>query len=218
MAAEAVVRITAAKVGVGAILPVGEFHFGVFEGNSIQPITTGNNQANGSIRFTDFYLDHEGEYNYVIRETSSPGGWIADQTEFPVKVEVVLESDNEDDDDDDDNDRLVAYIEYTDGFPLFVNTLRNVDDGLVEFPCIRFTEEGDFEYTIRETTPDGDGWTTDKREYEVIIHVVDDGQGNLIPTIEYVGGEFPSFVNTYHANEICVPLSAINSVAPCRLK
>jgi hypothetical protein len=49
---------------------------------------------------------------------------------------------------------------------------------------------------MEETTPDGNGWTTDKKTFNVTVTAVDDGKGKLISTVDYPDGT-PTFINRY---------------------
>lgn len=72
----------------------------------------------------------------------------------------------------------------------------NDDAGNVSFPASEFTAPGTYTYTLRETTPSNDDWTTDSRAYRVIVTVSDDGYGHLYASVSYPDGP-PAFVNTY---------------------
>ncbi|MDR3051764.1 MAG: hypothetical protein LBU67_08595 [Oscillospiraceae bacterium] len=70
--------------------------------------------------------------------------------------------------------------------------------GRVVFPVLSFTTPGTFIYTIRESSPSGDGWTTDSRTYPVSVTVTDDTLGQLTAVIAYPAG-LPAFINAYAA-------------------
>jgi pilin isopeptide linkage protein len=71
-------------------------------------------------------------------------------------------------------------------------------NGTIDFGAHIFTEPGDYEYTVTEATPLPAGWTSDKASYKVIVHMEDDGKGNLIATVTYPdSGAAPNFTNTY---------------------
>jgi pilin isopeptide linkage protein len=71
-------------------------------------------------------------------------------------------------------------------------------DGLIDFGEHIFTEPGDYEYTVTETEPLPAGWTSDKESYRVIVHMEDDGKGNLIASVTYPDSvSAPKFTNTY---------------------
>jgi pilin isopeptide linkage protein len=75
-------------------------------------------------------------------------------------------------------------------------TASNNADGSVLFPAITFGEPGVFNYTIREITQSGAGWTTDDSVYPVIITVTDNGTGQLVTQVNYPDGA-PVFTNTF---------------------
>jgi len=91
-------------------------------------------------------------------------------------------------------------------------TRENEDEceGNIKFPCIEFTEEGVFNYTIRETSTSGNGWITDEKKYPVIVTVTDDN-GTLTASVEYPEG-IPEFTNRYEPQAVCVTLCA-NKIA-----
>ncbi|MDR0992130.1 MAG: hypothetical protein LBL87_04430 [Ruminococcus sp.] len=71
-------------------------------------------------------------------------------------------------------------------------------DGTIDFGTLSFTEPGDYDYTVSETTPLPAGWTSEKASYRVTVHMEDDGKGNLIASVSYPdSGSSPVFVNTY---------------------
>jgi len=205
MAATAVVRIEGKKLVLGGVLSEELFQYGVYEQGTDDLVATGVNEDDGSITFTDITLTEEKDYNYVIREINAASGWTLDETEYRVKVSVKK--------DHEDEDEFLVDIEYTDGFPIF-NSTKEIDDEeadskvVVGFPSVDFTKPGVYEYTIRETSEDGEGWTIDKTEYPVVITIVDNGMGHLVPTIEYPNG-FPVFQNSYAATSISILLSAL---------
>ena len=69
------------------------------------------------------------------------------------------------------------------------------NSAIINFPELTFTEPGDYKYIVKEITPTNDEWEIDKTEFPVIIHVTDDGEGNLVAKPEYPNG-IPEFVNT----------------------
>jgi pilin isopeptide linkage protein len=66
---------------------------------------------------------------------------------------------------------------------------------------INFSEfdlpEGEYDFIMHETTPDGGGWHSDKREIPVHISVTDNGDGTTSAKITYPDGE-PIFTNTFN--------------------
>jgi len=93
-----------------------------------------------------------------------------------------------------------------------------VDDDInVLFPDVCFYKEGVYEFTVRETSVSGDGWTTDPREYPVIVTVTDDGHGKLTAHVEYPEGK-PKFINKYEPKSVCVKFTATKIAIGAPLK
>lgn len=72
--------------------------------------------------------------------------------------------------------------------------------GNVNFPAITLSQPGIFYYTMRELTPEGGGWTTDTSVFPVTVTVIDNGEGQLVATVDYPAG-FPSFTNIFRQPE-----------------
>jgi pilin isopeptide linkage protein len=195
------VKLAGTKLALGNILPNHYFNFSVYDEND-NLVTTGTNRPNGEIDFNPFNLTNEGEYLYTITEDGLVGGnWTVDPSEFTAKVTVTEEHVS--------SSELAASIEYPDGYPIFKDFYLDPEKGLVEFPCITFTEEGVYTFTIKEVLTPKPGWELDDSEFEVTITITDDGKGNLVPKVEYHANNFPEFVNRYNAKSVCVPLSAL---------
>jgi pilin isopeptide linkage protein len=73
---------------------------------------------------------------------------------------------------------------------------RTTNDGCgnITFPAIVISQPGVYTYTIRELTPSGCGWVTDKRVYTVTVTVTALGDGTLTASLSYPNGA-PHFVN-----------------------
>jgi len=183
------------KIAIGAALVGGEFVFAILEENITTPLYTATNDANGLITFSGLNFSTVGDFHYTVREIHAPAGWIADTREWPIEIHVT-----------EVQGELVAVVEYPEGVPVFENKHENVDCGAFQFPAMSYDEPGVYEYTLRELTPSGDGWTTDGRTIRVVVTVVDDGHGNLVATVSYPDG-FPSFVNTYRVEPTRVIIS-----------
>lgn len=69
--------------------------------------------------------------------------------------------------------------------------------GSVAFPALTFAEPGTYVYTISEVNDKQANVTYDTATYQVIVNVVDDGQGNLVATVAYDDGAAPTFKNSY---------------------
>lgn len=80
-------------------------------------------------------------------------------------------------------------------------TATNDANGMVVFPAIGYTEPGAYQYTIAEVKGDESDVTYDESEYAVTVTVEDNGEGSLVATVAYEGGNAPVFTNTYNAPE-----------------
>ena len=74
---------------------------------------------------------------------------------------------------------------------------KNDAAGSVAFPALTFAEPGTYVYTISEVNDKQANVTYDTTTYQVVVNVVDDGQGNLVATVAYDGGAAPMFKNSY---------------------
>lgn len=74
---------------------------------------------------------------------------------------------------------------------------KNDAAGSVAFPALTFAEPGTYVYTISEVNDKQTNVTYDTATSQVVVNVVDDGQGNLIATVAYDGGAAPTFKNSY---------------------
>lgn len=80
-------------------------------------------------------------------------------------------------------------------------TATNDANGMVVFPAIGYSEPGTYQYTIAEVKGDESDVTYDESEYVVTVTVEDNGEGSLVATVAYEGGNAPVFTNTYNAPE-----------------
>lgn len=80
-------------------------------------------------------------------------------------------------------------------------TATNDVNGMVVFPTIQYGEAGTYQYTIAEVKGDESDVTYDESEYAVTVTVEDNGEGSLVATVAYEGGNAPVFTNTYNAPE-----------------
>lgn len=80
-------------------------------------------------------------------------------------------------------------------------TATNDANGMVVFPAIQYGEAGTYRYTIAEVKGDESDVTYDESEYAVTVTVEDNGEGSLVATVAYEGGNAPVFTNTYNAPE-----------------
>ena len=190
------VRLVMSKIAIAHSLRGGEFGFGIFNQNDVR-LYAATNDRHGLIVFPAVRFSSPGDYHYTVREIFHPPNWEADTRIWPIHITVTQGADN----------RLYAIVDYPESTPVFKNMYQCETCGLVEFPELTFNQPGTYEYTLREETPSGDGWTTDGRLIRVVVTVVPDGHGNLVATIDYPEG-FPTFVNTYSANPARIIISA----------
>lgn len=80
-------------------------------------------------------------------------------------------------------------------------TATNDANGMVAFPAIQYGEAGKYRYTIAEVKGDESDVTYDESKYAVTVTVEDNGEGSLVATVAYEGGNAPVFTNTYNAPE-----------------
>lgn len=80
-------------------------------------------------------------------------------------------------------------------------TATNDVNGMVVLPAIQYGEAGTYQYTIAEVKGDESDVTYDESEYAVTVTVEDNGEGSLVATVAYEGGNAPVFTNTYNAPE-----------------
>jgi len=191
------VQLLMSKVAIGSALKGNEFEFGLFNEAGTK-LFTARNQSDGLIEFRKVAFTAEGLYHYTVKETEAPPYWSVDDTVYPVDINVVKTADN----------KLEATVTYPAGVPVFKNTKHDTLCGAVVFPELEFSAPGVYEYTLKELTPDGGGWETDKGERKVFVKVIDDGYGNLVATFDYDDDGFPQFVNTYKAKPAHIIISA----------
>ncbi len=79
---------------------------------------------------------------------------------------------------------------------------------MIDFATITYSKAGIYTYVVVEAAPDaGKGLTqTGTKEFQVVVTVVDDGKGNLVPTVSYPADI--AFNNTYDPTDIYVPIQA----------
>lgn len=80
-------------------------------------------------------------------------------------------------------------------------TATNDANGMVVFPAIQYGEAGKYQYAIAEVEGDESDVTYDESKYAVTVTVEDNGEGSLVATVAYEGGNAPVFTNTYNAPE-----------------
>ena len=84
----------------------------------------------------------------------------------------------------------------------------------VAFPALTFAEPGTYVYTISEVNDRQANVTYDTATYQVVVNVVDDGQGNLVATVAYDDGAAPTFKNSYTEPPAPTPTPGGGATAP----
>ena len=77
-----------------------------------------------------------------------------------------------------------------------VSTGKNDKDGNINFEAINYTEAGTYTYKVKEVVGELGGITYDTTEFEVTVTVVDNGNGQLVATVNYPKGGI-EFSNKY---------------------
>jgi pilin isopeptide linkage protein len=78
---------------------------------------------------------------------------------------------------------------------------KNNKDGDITFGQITYSQKGEYNYIIKETSRNGKGVTVDTKIHEAKVVVDDDGNGKLVATVTYDGAAaVPEFVNDYQAS------------------
>lgn len=91
---------------------------------------------------------------------------------------------------------------------------KNDAAGSVAFPALTFAEPGTYVYTISEVNDKQANVTYDTATYNVVVNVVDDGQGNLVATVAYDDGAAPTFKNSYTEPPAPTPMPGGGATTP----
>ena len=91
---------------------------------------------------------------------------------------------------------------------------KNDAAGSVAFPALTFAEPGTYVYTISEVNDKQANVTYDTATYNVVVNVVDDGQGNLVATVTYDDGAAPTFKNSYTEPPAPTPMPGGGATTP----
>ena len=224
----------AKKILEGRALVAGEFSFELLENGKV--VSTGTNDADGNVVFSDIEFTEAGTHIYTMREIgagTTAAGVTYDATTYQVTADVV-EIDNELRVDfaidgvegavfknaykakgttviigatKTLEGRTLAAGEFT--FKLTGADGRTYADGRIEFPAIDFDKVGTYDFTLVEMNDGQTGITYDGRSYKVTVVVTDDGKGNLVANVTWPNGTPPTFKNTYTK-----PVPAVTPGAP----
>ena len=221
-AKEAKLQLEAKKVLNGKAIEAGQFEFELKENGTV--LHTVSNDANGKIQFPELTLTEEKTYTYTIAEKAGDVAGVeydpnayevtvvvkdngqgqlvatatgaenltftnvykAAKTSATIKAKKVL------------NGKELAADAYT--FELkekdaVVAEAKNAASGEVVFN-VNYTEAGEHTYTITEKPGTEAGVTYSTESYTVKVTVADNGQGQLVATVENPNAE-RVFTNTY---------------------
>ena len=212
-----------------------EFTFNLYTAENLKtPVATAKSKADGTITFENIELKGAGTYHYIIKEDTSKaidgikfdeegkevtvtaafqGGVLkasvtsaeptftntykAASTSATIKAKKVL------------NGKELVADAYT--FELkekdaVVAEAKNTASGEVAFK-VDYTEAGEHTYTITEKEGSEKGVTYSTESYTVKVNVVDNGQGELVATVENANAE-RVFTNTYKAASTSATIKA----------
>ena len=78
---------------------------------------------------------------------------------------------------------------------------KNDKDGNIYFAVINYTETGTYTYKVKEVVGELGGITYDTTVFEVIVTVVDNGNGQLVATVNYPEDGI-EFSNKYYKKNV----------------
>ena len=222
--------ITAKKVLDGKALEADKYEFELKEGDEV--IGTAKNAADGTVTFKDIEYKEAGDHTYTITEKAgSEAGVTYDKSTYNVTVNVTdngqgkLVADVKDNNPTFTNTykatsttATITATKVLDGKELVadaytfelkekgavVATAKNTASGEVVFN-VDYTEAGEHTYTITEKAGTESGVTYSTESYTVKVNVVDNGQGQLVATVDEA--ERP-FTNIYKAASTTVNITA----------
>ncbi|MGG7143345.1 Spy0128 family protein [Clostridium nigeriense] len=92
-----------------------------------------------------------------------------------------------------------------------VQTVKNNADGTVKFETIHYDTVGEYKYILQEVNGNLEGVTYDEREFDVTVNVIDDGNGNLVATVNYPNNKI-EFTNEYDPNSTSISIEATKTL------
>jgi pilin isopeptide linkage protein len=218
-------------------------HFNFYLKNQDGEIIKTAQNIDGLIDFGEINYNEPGTYKYTIEEENSPGaGWKTDTNIFSVVVTVIRDSSGKlvssveypigtpifNNYYTSSNALISIYgrktavgknieisqfdFELDDSNGNKISTTKNEADGYISFPEFNLPP-GNYDFTMKETTPDGNSWTTDKRTIPIHIKVVDNGDGTSYAEVTYPNGN--EFVNVYKPEPVEVTVNAKKCVCGC---
>ena len=237
-AKEAKLQLEAKKVLNGKALEAGQFEFELKEDGKV--LHTVSNDANGKIQFPELTLTEEKTYTYTISEKAGDvAGVEYDPNAYEVKVvvkdngqgQLVATPDTKNITFTNvykaaSTDATIKAKKVLNGKELVadaytfelkekdtdkvVATAKNAASGEVVFN-VNYTEAGEHTYTITEKAGTESGVTYSTESYTVKVNVVDNGQGQLVATVEDADAERP-FTNVYKAASTDATIKATKKI------
>ena len=237
-AKEAKLQLEAKKVLNGKAIEAGQFEFELKEDGKV--LHTVSNDANGKIQFPELTLTEEKTYTYTISEKAGDvAGVEYDPNAYEVKVvvkdngqgQLVATPDTKNITFTNvykaaSTDATIKATKKITGKELVadaytfelkekdtgkvVATAKNAASGEVVFN-VNYTEAGEHTYTITEKAGTESGVTYSTESYTVKVNVVDNGQGQLVATVEDADAERP-FTNVYKAASTDATIKATKKI------
>ena len=237
-AKEAKLQLEATKVLNGKAIEAGQFEFELKENGAV--LHTVSNDANGKIQFPELTFTKEENRTFTISEKAGDvAGVEYDPNAYEVKVvvkdngqgQLVATPDTKNITFTNvykaaSTDATIKAKKVLNGKELVadaytfelkekdtdkvVATAKNAASGEVVFN-VNYTEAGEHTYTITEKAGTESGVTYSTESYTVKVNVVDNGQGQLVATVEDADAERP-FTNVYKAASTDATIKATKKI------
>ena len=237
-AKEAKLQLEATKVLNGKAIEAGQFEFELKENGAV--LHTVSNDANGKIQFPELKFTQEETRTFTIAEKAGDvAGVEYDPNAYEVKVvvkdngqgQLVATPDTKNITFTNvykaaSTDATIKATKKITGKELVadaytfelkekdtgkvVATAKNAASGEVVFN-VNYTEAGEHTYTITEKAGTESGVTYSTESYTVKVNVVDNGQGQLVATVEDADAERP-FTNVYKAASTDATIKATKKI------
>ena len=237
-AKEAKLQLEATKVLNGKAIEAGQFEFELKENGAV--LHTVSNDANGKIQFPELKFTQEETRTFTIAEKAGDvAGVEYDPNAYEVKVvvkdngqgQLVATPDTKNITFTNvykaaSTDATIKAKKVLNGKELVadaytfelkekdtdkvVATAKNAASGEVVFN-VNYTEAGEHTYTITEKAGTESGVTYSTESYTVKVNVVDNGQGQLVATVEDADAERP-FTNVYKAASTDATIKATKKI------
>ena len=218
-----------------------EFTFNLYTAENLKtPVATAKSKADGTITFENIELKGAGTYHYIIKEDTSKaidgitfdeegkevtvtatfqGGVLTasvtsaeptfTNTYKAAETEAIIKATKKITGKELVADAYTFELKEKDTDKV-VATAKNAASGEVVFN-VNYTEAGEHTYTITEKAGTESGVTYSTESYTVKVNVVDNGQGQLVATVENANAE-RVFTNTYKAASTDATIKATKKI------